>query len=96
MPEIICNPSDIYSFFEKSNKINFIGSKPVSLDLVKFSKNEIKNLKGKIVCVASAHYGYDFIFNHEIGGLITKIWGCKLTYVYKMCRIRIASSYWGR
>ena len=75
LPEIICNPSDIYSFFEKSNKINFIGSKPVSLDLVKFSKNEIKNLKGKIVCIASADPGYDFIFNHEIGGLITKFGG---------------------
>lgn len=75
LPEIICHPTDIYSFFEKSNKINFVGNKSVTLDLVKFSKKEIKNLKDKIVCIESADPGFDFIFNHEIGGLITKFGG---------------------
>ena len=82
-------------FFEKSNKINFIGSKPVSLDLVKFSKNEIKNLKGKIVCIASADPGYDFIFNHEIGGLITKFGGAN-SHMSIRCAELGLPAYWGR
>ena len=33
------------------------------------------NLHGKIVCIESADPGYDFIFLHQIKGLITKYGG---------------------
>lgn len=33
-----------------------------------------ENLAGKIVCIPSADPGYDWLFSHSIGGLVTA-WG---------------------
>jgi len=75
LPEILCNYKDIYSYSENINKINFVGNKTVTLNTI-FYKKEIKSkLKNKIVCIESADPGYDFIFNENIGGLITKFGG---------------------
>ena len=75
LPEIICKPKDIYSFFEKSNKINFVGNKSISLNIINYSKKKIQNFKNKIICIESADPGFDFIFDQKIGGLVTKFGG---------------------
>ena len=75
LPEVLCNYQDIYLYSEGVNKINFVGNKTITLNTI-FYKKEIKNkLKNKIVCIESADPGYDFIFNENIGGLITKFGG---------------------
>lgn len=75
LPEILSSYQDIYSYSENINKVNFVGNKTVILNTV-FYKKEIKTkLKNKIVCIESADPGYDFIFNENIGGLITKFGG---------------------
>ena len=75
LPEILSSYQDIYSYSENINKVNFVGNKTVILNTI-FYKKEIKTkLKNKIVCIESADPGYDFIFNENIGGLITKFGG---------------------
>ena len=75
LPEILSSYQDIYSYSENINKVNFVGNKTVILNTV-FYKKEIKTkLKNKIVCIESADPGYDFIFNENIGGPITKFGG---------------------
>ena len=75
LPEILTSYQDIYSYSENINKVNFVGNKTVILNTI-FYKKEIKTkLKNKIVCIESADPGYDFIFNENIGGLITKFGG---------------------
>ena len=75
LPEILSSYQDIYSYSENINKVNFVGNKTVILNTV-FYKKEIKTkLKNKIICIESADPGYDFIFNENIGGLITKFGG---------------------
>jgi phosphoenolpyruvate-protein kinase (PTS system EI component) len=55
---------------------NFVGTKPINANIV-FIKNYKKNntLDNKIVIIDSADPGYDWIFNYNIEGLITKYGG---------------------
>ena len=75
LPEVITNKNDIYFFKETENKINFIGSKKISEDIVILSRNKKTSLKNKIVVIENADPGYDYIFSHKIKGLITKFGG---------------------
>ena len=49
------------------------------------NKSKNLNLTDKIICISSADPGYDFIFNYNIGGLITEYGGAKLSHVNQMC-----------
>ena len=75
-PDTIINLKDIYTFSEKENTINFVGNKSCISKIKILNKtNNIFNLKNKIVCIESADPGYDFIFDQNISGLITKFGG---------------------
>ena len=74
-PEVIIDKKDIFEFEENSNKPNFFGNNSV---IAKSNYLETKskiNLKGRIVLINSADPGFDFIFNHDIKGLITEFGG---------------------
>ena len=74
LPDVIVNSKDIY-FFEKLNMNgNFVTQKTVTGKMIIY-KNKLKNLNGKIIVLQNADPGYDFIFSHNIKGLITKYGG---------------------
>ena len=77
LPETISSPTDIYYHFESQNKINFVSNKSTLSEIIFLRDKNIQmhNLHGKIVCIESADPGYDFIFIHQIKGLITKFGG---------------------
>lgn len=76
LPPVITDSQDIYGFFSFESLPNFITQKRVQAEVVRLdSMQEFENLSGKIVCIASADPGFDWIFSHNIAGLITEFGG---------------------
>jgi len=77
LPETIINENDIYFYYENQNKINFVGDKIITSDVISLENTNINinKIRNKIVCIESADPGYDFIFFAKIKGLITKYGG---------------------
>ena len=75
LPQIIIKPNDVFYFTEKIGKPNFFGNKIVEKDIYFLEKNNFKVLDNKIICIKGADPGYDFIFDHQIAGLITEYGG---------------------
>ena len=75
LPDIIINPKDIYVVNIPKENPNYITSKECEGNLIKLNiENEI-NISNKIICIENADPGFDFIFSHNIKGLITKYGG---------------------
>jgi phosphohistidine swiveling domain-containing protein len=75
LPDVIKSASDIYSFNESFNKINFITSLSLTSEFIELNKNNLSKLENKIILIKNADPGYDYIFNSKIGGLITQYGG---------------------
>tara|TARA_S200000501_G_scaffold379021_1_gene446505 strand:- start:4635 stop:6947 length:2313 start_codon:yes stop_codon:yes gene_type:complete len=76
LPEVITSKKDIYFYFERYNKINFVGSKNITSNILEIKKIKNKNqIKSKIILIENADPGYDYLFTYNIAGLITKFGG---------------------
>ena len=75
LPQVIIKPNDVFYFTEKIGKPNFFGNKVVEREVFFLEKNKFRILDGKIICIRGADPGYDFIFDHQISGLITEYGG---------------------
>lgn len=73
LPPLIVKPEDVYSFELNEAEPNFITQNSVTAD-VSLTRKEDK-LKGKIVFISSADPGYDWVFSHDIAGLVTAYGG---------------------
>lgn len=76
LPPVILNSDDIFSFMMPQDRANFVGGKSIignvaQLDLI-LDKSQIRN---SIVMIPSADPGYDWIFSHDIIGLVTMFGG---------------------
>lgn len=75
-PDFIVSEKDIY--FQKSSLIkgNFITTEKISGKNIYLNNfTNFKKIKDKIVLIDNADPGYDFIFSHNIKGLVTKYGG---------------------
>ena len=73
---VINSPDDLFHFHLPSNKPNFVTNHLVSAQAVKVEPNQKSfSISNKIVMIESADPGYDWIFTHNIKGLITKYGG---------------------
>lgn len=68
LPPLLSDSSQVFSFFTSRTLPNFITQKSV---IAKTATQKDKNLEGKIVLIASADPGYDYLFSKKIAGLIT-------------------------
>ena len=76
LPFLIISSDDISSFHYKEMQPNFITSKKMCSEVIRLdSLNGRHDLKGKIILIENADPGYDWIFVHQIGGIITKYGG---------------------
>ena len=75
LPQNILSEKDIFFFTEKLPKSNFVGMGDVTGKIVHVEKISKTKLENKIVCIASADPGYDYIFSRKIKGLITMFGG---------------------
>ena len=75
LPDVIINAKNIDSFKLTNSIANFITQKKVVSNIIEYKNQNISKLKNKIVMIKNADPGYDFLFNYEIKGLITKYGG---------------------
>jgi len=75
LPDIIKSPRDLYVRVKKFDKINFISNKKVVAKIIIYDKNKVYKEYNGIVCIENADPGYDFLFNKNIKGLVTKYGG---------------------
>ena len=69
---MIVEPDDLDVVRPLRGQPTFITNKSVTAKGVALSRNEVVDLNGSIVLIESADPGYDWIFSHNIAGLITK------------------------
>lgn len=67
LPPVIVNPSDIFSFKLPETHPNFVSQEKFSGEVSGLSGD----LTGKAILIESADPGFDWIFLHDIGSLIT-------------------------
>ena len=76
LPQVITNSSDLKIIPFQVSQPNFITKLSVESDIFYLkSINDLGKINGKIILIENADPGYDFIFNYEILGLITKYGG---------------------
>jgi phosphohistidine swiveling domain-containing protein len=75
LPQILFQESDFYCFERQASQPNFVTGKAVEAEVFVWKDNKDSELDGKIVLIPQADPGYDWLFNHNIIGLITKYGG---------------------
>ena len=85
-------PQDIYEYDEKENKTNFISNKSVFGEAYLIKNLKKFKINQKIVLIESADPGYDFIFNHNIKGLITKYGGVNSHMSIRCAELKIPAA----
>lgn len=76
LPTNIYSSKDIFFFSLQNDEPNFITKENTIADMLYLKNFDKKNnYNNKIVCIENADPGYDFLFSHNIKGLITKFGG---------------------
>lgn len=77
LPSLIFSPEDLVLVPTHSVVPNFITEKEIIAEIVNLNQysEHLPELQDKIVLIEKADPGYDWIFTHRIGGLITKYGG---------------------
>ncbi|MDO9418340.1 PEP/pyruvate-binding domain-containing protein [Pararhizobium sp.] len=78
LPPLITRVEDFEAFERPSSEPNFVGQGRLSAEIVVMADGEAITtapLAGKIVVIPRADPGYDWLFAHDIGGLVTQYGG---------------------
>lgn len=69
LPPLITDAKDVWGFELPETEPNFITQQRIQAETA--LTGESQDLAGKIVCISSADPGFDWLFSHNIAGLIT-------------------------
>jgi phosphoenolpyruvate synthase/pyruvate phosphate dikinase len=75
LPHIISNKDDVYYYYEDKSVPNYVTQNIISGEIITLDDKNNDKISGKIVLLKRADPGYDWIFSHNIIGLITKYGG---------------------
>ena len=75
LPSLIVSPDEVYCYKLLDEEPNFITQKKVIGKCVLLDKGRKLELENRIVFIQAADPGYDFLFSHGIGGLVTQFGG---------------------
>lgn len=76
LPDFICSPHDVFSFVVPSSSPNYITTNSISSKTAHISRiHDRRELCGRIVFTEGADPGFDWIFSHDIRGLVTMYGG---------------------
>ena len=90
LPPLITGASDVWSFHYPRVKPNFVGSERV-IALVEQIPTE-NSLTDKIVLIENADPGHDWLFTHNIAGLITSWGGANSHMAIRCAELRIPAA----
>ena len=71
-PHLIVEPDDLDVVRPLRGQPTFITNKTVTANGIALTRNEVTDLTDAIVLIGSADPGYDWIFSHNIAGLVTE------------------------
>lgn len=91
LPDLISHQSDFYFFEYNEAKPNFITNKKIISEITD-NLTSTKYIINKIVLIENADPGYDWLFNHNIGGIITKYGGANSHMAIRSAEIGIPSA----
>jgi len=91
LPNLITHSNDIFYFFEPDSSPNYITQKNITADIEIIKNNEIRNIDNKIVFIENADPGYDWLFSHNIAGLVTKYGGANSHMAIRASELDIPS-----
>jgi len=75
LPDTIRSSKDLYIRIKEFDEINFISNKNINAKIIQYNNDKVATKYDGIVCIENADPGYDFLFNKNIKGLITKYGG---------------------
>ena len=75
LPDTIRSSKDLYIRIKEFDEINFISNKRITAKIIQYNNDRVAINYDGIVCIENADPGYDFLFNKNIKGLITKYGG---------------------
>jgi len=73
LPPLITSPNDVWAFHIPDSEPNYVTQSSITGHVV--HPEDIDKLTGAIVCIPSADPGFDWLFSHEIAGLVTAYGG---------------------
>ena len=91
LPDLIENQNDFYFFEYKDTQPNFLTNKKI-ISEVTDNLSSPKHIINKIVLIENADPGYDWLFSHNIGGIITKYGGANSHMAIRSAEIGIPSA----
>jgi len=74
LPVVILDESDVEVFYVPETQPNFITQKTVTASICNF-EDKSNNVNGKICIIENADPGFDWVFSHNIAGLVTAYGG---------------------
>lgn len=77
LPPLLFDESDFIVFERPSREANFVTNETITADVIELEDGDIEpeNLDGRIVLIEQADPGYDWLFGHDIAGLVTMYGG---------------------
>jgi len=75
LPSLIQSPNDLYAFERFNSLPNFVTMNRIEATVQELTSQKQNDLKGKLIMIPQADPGYDWLFGHEIAGLITMYGG---------------------
>jgi glutamine kinase len=75
LPQLLFKEADFYCFERYASQPNFVTGKRIEAKVVTLNCIDNGPLDGKIIVIPQADPGYDWLFNNNIAGLITKYGG---------------------
>jgi glutamine kinase len=75
LPSFICREEDFFGYEQGKSEANFITRLSIIADLIFIKLNQSIFISGKIIAISNADPGFDWIFAHDIAGLITQYGG---------------------
>lgn len=75
LPSFIRCEEDFFGYEQEKSEANFITRLNIISDLVFINSNQSSVISGKIIAIPNADPGFDWVFPHDIAGLITQYGG---------------------
>ncbi len=92
LPIFISSEVDFSGYIQEKSQANFVTCISKTAELVFIDDTFEKAIDGKIVAIVSADPGFDWIFSHDIAGLITKYGGANSHMAIRCAELNIPAS----
>ena len=92
LPDLLTSTNSFYGFEQSLSKANYITRLVACGELVFIDQSNKNRLNGKIVAIPSADPGYDWLFSHNITGLITQYGGANSHMAIRCAEMNIPAA----